>query len=491
MRDRAMTLNINLSSRGNTFFVQGTSALTTNLNLGTGANAIGIGTQAHATFDPAADLIAKVDPNGNLIAGAGMATNTGSILDNLLGNLNITGSGTDPLNIDDTGSPQGKHMVMDATSIAFDRLGTITFSGFNFLVVSLGQGADQVQVQDTFGAPDKIVSLFTNSDFYQNVNQLVQDFTTQTGASGVSNLLWNLFGQLAPAAQATLGSASATLAQKQQALVDALNAVLQSGHSIYNATAFNGIQLSQATLTLMGQTNPDLVRLNRLLIEDAYAGIIPRSLPTPVIYINGDGGNDIFAVFDIHAATQINGGDGNDIFYIFGNTSTLTLNGDDGDDDFYIFASIQSKQGDASVDGGSGGGAVFNYRSNGHVDVDGGSGFNRLFVYGTILDDTITIDGNSITGAGLDIAFKNVSELDIAGLQGSDTFLIKSIITTTRILGDANLPNFPSWIRIPPHYFAGRPVPVVSLPGSGTTGTVQASLNGVLAHDLTYTITVL
>jgi hypothetical protein len=128
---------------------------------------------------------------------------------------------------------------------------------------------------------------------------------------------------------------------------------------------------------------------------------------------------------------------------------------------------------------------------NGNVSVDGGTGFNTLFVYGTVLDDVLTIDGDSITGAGLDITFKNISQLDIAGLQGSDTFYIESIITSTRILGDSTLPNFPTWIRIPPNFFAGKPVGLVSLPNSTSVNLPTATANGVLAEDFSYTINVL
>ncbi len=491
-RARLMSLNINLSSAGNTFYAQGSAAWITNVSLGAGANALAIGTLAHATFNPATDLIAKIDSSGNPIPHAGTATDTGSVLDHLLGDLNVTGSGNDSLNIDDTGSVQGRHGVMDANSLAFDGLGVLTFSGFNFVVLSMGQGADQLQVQDTFARTDTIISTFVSSDFYADFPQLLLDLTTQTHPTGVSTFLWN---QFTPATQSLLTSATATVAQKQQALADALNAIIQGGSSIYDATVFQGIQLSDATLTLIAETNltaAQIVRLNRLLLEDAYPNLIARSAPTPVIYINGDGGDDVFAVFDTHCAVQINGGDGADTFYIFANSSPLALNGDDGDDSFYIFASIQTNVADASVDGGTGGSADLQLPHR--MDTcrfDGGTGYNKLFVYGTILDDVITIDGNSITGAGLDIGFTNISELDIAGLQGSDTFYIKNIITKTRILGDANLPNFPQWIRIPPHFFDGKPVALIALPGSSATGAAQASASGVLSADFNYSLTVL
>jgi hypothetical protein len=490
-RARLMTLNINLANTGNTFFAQGTSAWITNLNPGTGNNAIAIGTLAQTTFNA---ITSKLDANGQPVPGAGTSASTGSVLDHLFGDLTVNGSNNDTLNVDDTGSAVGRHAVMDATSLAVDSLGIIRFTGVKALDVSFGQGADQLQITDTFSKPDVYQSNFVDSDFFKDFPQLLLALTTQTNPSGVSGFLWSNMEQAIPGTQAILSSPTATLAQKQDALVAALNMIINRGSSIYDATVFNGIQLTSPTLTLIANTNrtaDQTARLNRLLIEDTYPNLITRSAPTPVIYINGDGGEDVFAVFDTHCAVQLNGGSGNDTFYIFSNTSPLTLNGDDGDDTFYIFASIQSQEADASVDGGTGAAAIFNFRSNGHVDVDGGTGFNRLFVYGTILDDVITIDGNQITGAGLDISFTNISELDIAGLPGSDTFYIKSIITTTRILGDSTLPNFPPWIHIPPHFFDGRPIPLIGLPGSVTPNLPLSTANGVLSSDFNYTIQVL
>ncbi len=493
VRARLTTLNLNLANGGNTFYVQGTSAWVTNLSLGTGANAVGIGTNAHSTFNPATDLVPKLDDHGNPIPNSDTAyfnDPTNSIIDHLYGNLNILGSGRDSINLDDTGSTVGKLAVTDANSIAFNGLGVISFNGISSMVLSLGQGADQVQMDSTFSVATSYPALFTASDLYPNFSQLLT--TLSTNNSGVPGYLWAKIQTLAPNQYAILTSTTATLDAKEAALAAALNTVILQGASIYNQSAFLGVKLSAPTSNLLNSITlspADTARLNRLLLEDAFPNLIVKSLAAPVILINGDGGNDVFAVFDTHAVVELNGGNGGDTFYIFANTSPMALNGDDGDDSFYIFASITSQQADASVNGGSGNAAVFNYRQNGHLNIDGGTGFNRLFVFGTILDDTITIDGNTITGAGLDITFQNISELDIAGLQGSDTFYIKSIITPTRILGDANLPNFPSWIRIPPHFFDGRPLSIVGIvPPGQTAGLNQANGNGVLSQDFNYTI---
>ncbi len=67
----------------------------------------------------------------------------------------------------------------------------------------------------------------------------------------------------------------------QQALVDDLNAIIQSG-PIYDAQVFGSVTLSPATQTLLGQgpQGTALVRLNRMLLEDAYPQELVKSQPT-------------------------------------------------------------------------------------------------------------------------------------------------------------------------------------------------------------------
>lgn len=56
-----------------------------------------------------------------------------------------------------------------------------------------------------------------------------------------------------------------------RALIMDLNAVVNSGASIYDATRFGSVQLSAATIKLINTPGPTPAPLNRLLIEDAFA----------------------------------------------------------------------------------------------------------------------------------------------------------------------------------------------------------------------------
>jgi len=69
---------------------------------------------------------------------------------------------------------------------------------------------------------------------------------------------------------------------------------------------------------------------------------------TPVIVVDGNGGDDVITILDTHAVMTVNAGDGNDSIYVFGNSSVLNLNGDDGDDTFYIFASLHENTSNVS-----------------------------------------------------------------------------------------------------------------------------------------------
>lgn len=94
---------------------------------------------------------------------------------------------------------------------------------------------------------------------------------TSSTPDPVSADMWPLF----PAAdQAVLNDSNATPDQQTAALIDGFNTVLQVGLSIYDETLFAGIALSPQTTTLLSQnpTGDQLVKLNRLLLDDAYVG---------------------------------------------------------------------------------------------------------------------------------------------------------------------------------------------------------------------------
>jgi hypothetical protein len=84
----------------------------------------------------------------------------------------------------------------------------------------------------------------------------------------ISKYLWN---QFSASTQEVLTSTTSTPEEQKLALVQALDKILE-GVSIYETVRFAGVALSPQTLALKSQNaeGADLIRLNRLLLEDAY-----------------------------------------------------------------------------------------------------------------------------------------------------------------------------------------------------------------------------
>ena len=80
--------------------------------------------------------------------------------------------------------------------------------------------------------------------------------------------------------QEILKSATSTPEEQKLALVEALDNILK-GESIFERERFDGVTLSQETeeLKLQNPIGKDLIRLNRLLLEDAYPLEIAKSQP--------------------------------------------------------------------------------------------------------------------------------------------------------------------------------------------------------------------
>lgn len=123
-------------------------------------------------------------------------------------------------------------------------------------------------------------SLFSASNF-SDLNGLVLQFRTH--ADDVSSYLWDRFSGVT---QQVLTNLTSTTLQQKRVLVDELNIIL-IGESIYEAQRFAEVTLSTDTVTLLGE-NPqgaDLIRLNRMLLEEAYPQKIAK-IPVSVTLSN-------------------------------------------------------------------------------------------------------------------------------------------------------------------------------------------------------------
>ena len=119
-------------------------------------------------------------------------------------------------------------------------------------------------------------SLFKSNDIV-NLQSLAGKLKNPAPDDGVSQFITN---NLSAATRALLAAyVSGPDGALQNHLVGDLNAIIQSG-SIYTAARWAGVTLSPETQYVQGRNpvGPDLVRLNRLLIRDAYPAEIVMNL---------------------------------------------------------------------------------------------------------------------------------------------------------------------------------------------------------------------
>jgi hypothetical protein len=133
--------------------------------------------------------------------------------------------------------------------------------------------------------PDEALSSNFGANDFLNVPGLVSKLSSQ--AAPVSQYLWTNFAAID---RQTLTNSGVAIAQKQNTLAFALNNII-SNNIVYDGNRFAGVALSPETV-VFHNLNPaaeDLIRLNRLLIEDAYPAELARSPSFPT-------GRDQFAM---------------------------------------------------------------------------------------------------------------------------------------------------------------------------------------------------
>jgi hypothetical protein len=137
-------------------------------------------------------------------------------------------------------------------------------------------GRDRGSAFDCLEAAAEGSSEFLAGDFADSVALIGK--LSDPAPDPLSGYLW---AQLDPVEKSALTEDFAARADWEAALTGALNRLLGSGTSIFAADRFAGVSLSEETAQLLGQdpaaTGADLVRLNRLLLEDAYPDEIRRS----------------------------------------------------------------------------------------------------------------------------------------------------------------------------------------------------------------------
>ncbi len=429
------TITTIYGGNGNDIFNLQSISNPTTLNLGSGTNTINVGTLA--------------------------PTVNGGTLNKIQALLTINGpSGMNTLYLDDSADNSAATLTLTTTSLTgvFGPGGSLNYSGIANFNLYLGNGNHTVNVQGMNGTVNIALGHGTNLlNIGSNAGPIVTDPT-----SGNSTNTGSVLDQIVGILNFTgIGNNTVNVDDSggNQALAGALT-----------PTSIQFLNLVTINLPTVVAIN---VALSQAADLFAVADTFVSASLTPVIVIDGNGGDDTFIITDTHAVVTLNGGDGEDSFYNFGNTSVLYLNGNDGDDSFYIYASVSAAS-SANVDAGaadSNGNKIYSYRVNAPVNINGGSGNDKVYIFGTVLDDVITINGTQVTGAGIDVTFTNVEQLTVEGLGGNDTFYIESIVIPTTVIGDG------SRITVPPSDLAALASLNVVLPNLDGNAPPATSFN--------------
>ena len=362
--------------------------------------------------------------NASLTGGA--SANVFNIL-NWNGNATLTGvGGNDTFNITLSNTGSSTFNVSDATPNSNDVLNL--FAGASMTIT-----ANQVQVGSQLINYSGVQMLNINgtvAGLTYNIQSTNGTTTTTINVTGTGNVF-------------NIGSTAGILPAQPGTLDGILGDIVLNGGGAdvlnvddSSSTASRTGVMTPTTLDFTGLGGITYNGISVITISlgqgaDSFTIVdtITSAATSPVITIDDDGGNDIFNVLETHAITTINGGNGNDTFFVFANSSTLNLNADAGNDLFNIFASVLNGQ--------------QSYFVNAAVNIDGGTGNSELDIYGTVLNDSIYIDGTTFTNLGLDVAFGHITDWTFYGLGGNDTFYVMSVVVTTTLVGDGSLPGFP------------------------------------------------
>jgi hypothetical protein len=458
------TLVINGTDTNNTYSVTSTEISLVNehvkfsaiqntiLNAGSGSDTVNVQSISDSTT---LNLAATV----NIVNVGSLApTETDGLLSGVSGLLDIAGakSGTVTLNVDDSGDASVGTVTLTTSTLAgtvFGTGGSLEYANVDTLNLYLGSGNHTVNIQ---GMSNTVNIVLGNGINVLNIGSNAGPIITDANPND---------------ANTTLGDSADT-----GSTLDEISGVLTftgNGDNIFNLDDSGSPIGLDGAMTLNSTTNlPVITFLNTTTLNDLIVINLPTvvsinlalsqgndifavsdtftssastvnsggPVPTTPVVIDGNGGNDTFVILNTHAVMTVNGGEGSDQFFNFGNSSVLNLNGDAGNNTFYVYASVNENT--SNLDPGSsdsGANQVYSYRVNAAVNIDGGSGNNTVYIFGTQYGDVITINGNQVTGAGLDVNLTSVQNLVVEGLGGNNTFYIESITIPTTIYGNGTI----------------------------------------------------
>jgi Ca2+-binding EF-hand superfamily protein len=424
-------LNINLGSGGDTYTIQSTHTQETTLHANDGADTVHVLTvdgQTTINAGNQADVInvRTISAATTVNAGAGDDTiNVGSNAQGVIGDVNnnsggtvdgigalltVNGnepsSGSDTLNIDNTGDTSGSTGNLTSTQLhGLGMASGITYGTIETLNISLGSGGDTFTIQSTHSGSTTVSTgagedaiVINGADGTLTVNGQADGDVITINATGASSSS-TLNGQAGEDAIVINGT-DGTLTVNGQADGDVItvNATGASSSSTLNGQAGEDaivINGTDGTLTVNGQADSDVITVN---------GTGASSSST----LNGQAGNDIFNIKAINGPVVVSGGDDSDTINVGSNAAGVI-----GDEDNNQGGNVNSIAALLTVSGN-----------------EPSSGSDTLNV-----DDTGDTSGNTgnltstqLTGLGMasGIIYGTIETLNISLGSGGDTFTIQS-----------------------------------------------------------------
>jgi hypothetical protein len=424
------TLNLALGAGGNTLTVTGTAAnTTTNVNTGSGNDSINVQAVGGTTN------INTGGGNANPIIVGSTAPTLGGNLNNIKASLNLMGSGTDSVTLDDSGGTTPRTATVSATTVAITGLGTIGYSGISNLAANFGSGGNNIAVSSTNSTTQTSIS---NAGTGNDTILVVSDAgTTNIDTGGGTNTV-NV-RSTGGATTVTTGAAGTTTFNVGS-LAPASGGVLDN---IQGALTLGGGTGGSLTLDDTGSSAAKSGQLDAGVVTGlgmGSSGIVYTGIGT--LAMNLGSGGDTLTIKNTDAATTVNSGSGNDTVTVQNDSSATSINTAGGNDTVNILAA----HGSTTVNTGTGTDAV-NIGSNAPaangvldnivaaVSVTGSGAGTTLTLddTGSAAVKTGNLTSSAITGLGMGagVTYSAIGTLNLNLGSGGDTLTIASTSGST------------------------------------------------------------
>ena len=420
------TLNIGLGSDRDTFTIEGTHNGVTNLDGNGGADIINIRTISGPTSVDAGTGSDTVNVGSNTQGTTALPDSiNGGTVNAIAASLTIngndpSGSGSDVLNVDDTGEGATNTGTLTTTQITgLDMTVGITYVAFETLNIGLGTKQDTFTIQSTHGGVTKLDG--NNGDDIINV-QTIDGVTTVNGGNGSDTF--------------NVGTHALGVGSNANNNIDGVL------NSISAALILNGNDPSSGSDVLNVDDTDDSGTNTGNLTKTQITGLGMGGITYGTIEtlnINLGSGVDTFTIESTHAGvTNLNGNGGADIINIRTISGPTTVNTHAGADNINVGSNAlgDTTDRDNNSDGTLNGiGALLTING-------GGTGSERDLITVDDTADTASNTGvltaNRITGLGmgnadqsvvestLGISYSAFEDLVISLGSGADTFTINS-----------------------------------------------------------------